>query len=137
MIVKRVDEELRLAENKKRTREAADEHADMSKRAKLAHVGSAVTGFPHGTTPPAQAVGKSSVGELGVDEPSVGELGADEPSVGELGVGEPSVGEPSAGELTIQVADAEGDFSAFETVSITAYSAPVHSEINWLGYWET
>ncbi len=52
VIVERVDEELGLAENRKRTREAADEYADMSKRVKLTQVDPAATGTQHGTTFP-------------------------------------------------------------------------------------
>ncbi len=44
-----------------------------------------------------------------------------------------TAGEWSVGKFTIQ-ADAEGEFTAFETPPITAYNARVHSEINWLGY---
>lgn len=50
LMVKHVDEQLRLVENKKRTRETADEYADMSKRTKLAQVNPAAAGFQHGTT---------------------------------------------------------------------------------------
>lgn len=47
MIVKRVDDELHLAE-KKRTREAADEYRETFKRAKLTEVDPAAADFQHG-----------------------------------------------------------------------------------------
>lgn len=48
MIIKRVDEELYLAENKKRIREVANESAETSKRAKLTQDDHLATGFQHG-----------------------------------------------------------------------------------------
>lgn len=48
MMVKRVDEELHLAENKKRAQDTADEYAETYKRAKLSQVDPTATGFQHG-----------------------------------------------------------------------------------------
>ncbi|RTE71382.1 hypothetical protein BHE90_014213 [Fusarium euwallaceae] len=52
IIVKRVDEELHLAENKKRARDAADEYAESYKRAKLSQVDPTATSFQHGIASP-------------------------------------------------------------------------------------
>lgn len=45
-----------------------------------------------------------------------------------------SVDEPlNVGELTTQLTAAGGEFAAFEPMpNLTAYNAPVHSQINWL-----
>jgi hypothetical protein len=47
MMVKRVDEELCLAENRKRTQDRASEDGELSKRVKLTAVGLATTGLQH------------------------------------------------------------------------------------------
>lgn len=52
VMVKRVDEELRLTENKKRARDAANECTEAYKRAKLIQLDPAATGFQHGIASP-------------------------------------------------------------------------------------
>lgn len=116
VIVERVDEELRLAESKKRTREVTDDYAETCKQVKLAHVDPTITSFDHGIA--------SSV-QISLDDIRGNELPSDT-----LLAAAQSINEP-----TTQLTEPGEDLAAFEPIpNLTAYNAPVHNEINWLSW---
>lgn len=116
LIVERVDEELRLAESKKRTREVTDDYAKTCKQVKLAHVDTTITSFDHGIAPSVQ---------ISLDDIRGNALPSDTLLTAAQTFHEP----------TTQLIESGEDMAAFEQMpNLAAYNAPVHNEINWLSW---
>ena len=120
MMVRRVDEELSLAEERKRAREAEGDYEETNKRAKLLHDDTETTILQNGIVAPMQDalvnVGDSAL-SITTHMPQTTILSSAQ----------------SMSEVTTQLTDPGGDLAVFEPIpNLTGYNAPVHYEINWL-----
>ncbi|EXU96024.1 hypothetical protein X797_010918 [Metarhizium robertsii] len=121
VIIERVDEELRLAENQKRARGMADDYAETCKLVKLSHVDLSTTGVDHGI---ASSVPNTLDGIRNA-------LPSDTLLAAAQSINEPlKVCQPIT-----QLTESAEDLAAFEPMpNLTAYNAPIHNEINWLSW---